>query len=798
MPGRRHIALAGLTLGVMLGGAACSESPSSETQPDRTMVPGHDPLADAPQAWPEFLAWAGSELAKLPPAVPLPAEMVLPEPKWPVLRLDEKLGRATVRCEWQPAETATGTLAALGPFHSALPEPNLTVEAKTGGLEPGVLMTIRGFRVQREQVGSVAVELRQPCGEHFELRWSRAGRIRVPIPDNQRFWTLNIATDGFAEWAGPLTSISLRTDGIGEEPVEIRAIRFLSRGDSFPQPADVRRVVLEGETRSALYMHCPSEVQFPAVKLPRAAKLQFGIGLVAASSGQSAGAPGQVRLEVLVEHAGRPTSVWSGPTSPAPGWSDQAVPLDNWAGETVSLILRATGPTGAAVACWGNPVVYPPADNPPRVIIYLIDAVAAGHVNLYGYHRPTMPRLSALAQQGVWFAKAFANSPRTVESVADIMLSLPTEAHGVYHPSATAPEELVALPEVLRAAGFATACFSTNVNAGPRQNVDQGFDHFFDRIAYWWTGQADRTVPIEDVMTWLQVHHDRPTFIYIHTAEPHAPYTPPQGFAGRFDPDYEGSIDGTYHAEHGFRKLKAQRDLAHVVALYDEEIAYADARLGRFLDTLATAGLLADTHIFVTADHGEQFLQHDSWEHGNDLHNELMNIPLVAVGPRFSSRGREPTPVQLYDLMPTILDMFDLPGPYPLAGHSLLPRLTGARDKDPLGHRVIIASNHSYRGRGIIQYAVVEGGRWKLMHQYPARPAEGGRRFERFGLFDLQADPGELHDVMDARPGVARRLIGHLVEWHRRYAPFEAREPSDRLMLDANQLEELRSLGYIE
>ena len=224
MPGRRHIALAGLTLGVMLGGAACSESPSSETQPDRTMVPGHDPLADAPQAWPEFLAWAGSELAKLPPAVPLPAEMVLPEPKWPVLRLDEKLGRATVRCEWQPAETATGTLAALGPFHSALPEPNLTVEAKTGGLEPGVLMTIRGFRVQREQVGSIAVELRQPCGEHFELRWSRAGRIRVPIPDNQRFWTLNIATDGFAEWAGPLTSISLRTDGIGKEPVEIEAV----------------------------------------------------------------------------------------------------------------------------------------------------------------------------------------------------------------------------------------------------------------------------------------------------------------------------------------------------------------------------------------------------------------------------------------------------------------------------------------------------------------------------------------------------------------------------------------------
>ena len=108
MPDRRRIALVSLTLGVLLGGGACSESPSSEARPDKGTAPAQDPLADAPQAWPEFLAWAGQELARFPPAVPPPVAPVPPAPKWPVLRLDEQLGRATVRCEWEPSK-ATAT-----------------------------------------------------------------------------------------------------------------------------------------------------------------------------------------------------------------------------------------------------------------------------------------------------------------------------------------------------------------------------------------------------------------------------------------------------------------------------------------------------------------------------------------------------------------------------------------------------------------------------------------------------------------------------------------------------------------
>ena len=82
-----------------------------------------------------------------------------------------------------------------------------------------------------------------------------------------------------------------------------------------------------------------------------------------------------------------------------------------------------------------------------------------------------------------------------------------------------------------------------------------------------------------------------------------------------------------------------------LAALYDEEAAYADARLGLFVDALTEAGLRDDLNLFVTSDHGEEFLEHGHWEHGQDLHNELMRVPLVAVGPAVTGSVRSASAV---------------------------------------------------------------------------------------------------------------------------------------------------------
>jgi choline-sulfatase len=436
------------------------------------------------------------------------------------------------------------------------------------------------------------------------------------------------------------------------------------------------------------------------------------------------------------------------------------------------------------------------------VVLYLIDALAAKHVDLYGYERPTTPNVSGLSADGVWFARAFCNSPVTVASVPDTQLSLPTERHGVHATSIAAPQKLVCLAEVLRAAGFATALFSTNAHVGPRQGMDQGFDHFIYRLGPGWKGFPDRTVPLEDVRHWLEVHRDRPTFFYIHTAEPHAPYVPPAGFAGRFDPNYKGWIDGTIDSRgvpRGFDEAHRERDIAHVRALYDEEVLYADTRFGTFLDLLNKLNLRGRANVFLYADHGEELMEHGHWGHGPSLHTEALHVPLVAAGPLVTARGRIDVPVQLHDVMPTILALFDLPAPYELAGRSLVPFLRAGvePDMEAFRSRLIFHSHHRYFGLGVVQYAVIEGGRWKLMYYYDEERADAGFPPTRFALYDLQDFLYDKADVIDQHRDVARRLIGALIAYRQRQHPYDASLRPETLKLDPEQIRELQALGYV-
>jgi len=789
-----------------------------------------DPLAGAPKEWPRFLTWAETELAKTSAPVPLPDQPRMAENRWKVIRLAEQLPQAEVKCDWHAAPSAAEALASVGPFRS---DPPKTAAAGTRMHR----LHIAGFDLHREQVGCMVLEIRQTRGAHFDLIWSRAGRIRVPVPDNEHFHTLRLTTDGLAEWVGPLHELRIEAEAEADCVIEIRAVRFLSREDSFPGGVGVRRLSLDRQARDALYLHGPAEVRFAGVVVPPDGKFQAGLALVGGETAATKGADSQsepkpadpevgrygqptdgaaatqgapkntaARFELLVDEAGRRTQVLDERIEAPDRWREVGASLEPWAGKTITLILRIEADHPGLVACWGDPVVYEPVENPPRTLIYLIDALGAKHIDLYGYDRPTMPHLRALAGRGICFLKAWSNSPLTVESVADLMLSMPTERHGVWHPSAAAPSELVTLAEALRAAGFATASFCTNVNAGPRQGMDQGFDSFFDRIGYWWMGQVDRTVPIEDVVSWLTAHRDRPTFVYVHTAEPHAPYTPPEELADRFDPDYDGPFDGTYHGKHGFRKARSRRDLRHVVALYDAEVAYADERLGAFWDALAAAGLTEGLNLFVTADHGEAFREHGTWEHGKSLYEELLRIPLVAVGPAVAARGRCEVPVQLHDLMPTLLDLYGVPQPYPLAGNSLRPLLVaedsgsdgaGSADREALERRYVFASNHNFRGTGVIEHALLVEGRWKLMYQREVGTGRDKGR-GRFLLFDLANDAAEKDNIIDEQQELARRLIGRLLERRRAQAPFDGESQDETIEMSPEQLEQLKSLGYIE
>lgn len=776
--------------------AGCRKpSDEGDAHPATTAAATSDPLAGAPEDWASFLTWADQELTKVPDPVPLPRKPRMAKPRDDLVRLDERLDEANRTSSWQPPPAQDAMLLTLGPFRSDQPTDGWQVQsADVGEGHYRTRVYVRGFNVASEDVGRISLDVHIPAGDSVDLIWSQAGKIRLPLPSNDRSWTLSVTTDGLADWKGPLSELALEFDGGGNATVFVNAIKFIKRVDAFPDPIGRARTALSKETRNAVYAHGHATIRYDDIVVPEHGKLQTGIGFVANDHNAVAG---EHAFKIRIDGPSRSADVLDEKMSDADTWRDVSASLEDFAGETVSITLESEGD---GVALWGNPVVYEPVKDAPVVVFYLIDALAAKHLDLYGYDRKTMPHLTALAGQGAWFSAMFADSPQTVSSVPDYTFSLPTERHGVYGPSMRAPDQLVSIAEAFRAAGFATASFCTNVNAGPRQNADQGFDHFTDRIAYWWEKDADRTVPLEEVMHWVDVHGDRPMYVYIHTAEPHAPYTPPEAFAGRFDTGYRGPINGTFDTKnHGFFTARTPEEIAHVVSLYDEECAYADHRLNMFLDRMRSAGLGDRMQILVTADHGEEFLEHGAWTHGSDLYTEVQRVPLVIAGPKITHHGRVDTPAQLHDLMPTLLELFDMPQPYVLEGTSLAPFLVGGSEarRDSIAKRTLFASNHAHLRHGVIEAAEIEGGRWKLLYRFVKNLVGTGKRPMRFELYDMEADRAEQHDVIDTHHDRARAMIGKLIEYRRAQPPFVASIDTKQLKLTPEQIRELQSLGYI-
>ena len=150
----------------------------------------------------------------------------------------------------------------------------------------------------------------------------------------------------------------------------------------------------------------------------------------------------------------------------------------------------------------------------------------------------------------------------------------------------------------------------------------------------------------------------------------------------RFAKPYAGQITGLWG---DFSKRPASAvspaDLDHLLALYDGEIRYTDDELGRVLDHLAARGSLKNTLVVVTSDHGEEFLDHGSWEHQKTLYEEVVRVPLIAHGPGIAPR-REPAPVSLLDVAPTILAWAGVAAPPSFTGRSLLaPLPSGDREQ---------------------------------------------------------------------------------------------------------------------
>jgi arylsulfatase A-like enzyme len=439
-------------------------------------------------------------------------------------------------------------------------------------------------------------------------------------------------------------------------------------------------------------------------------------------------------------------------------------------------------------------------ERDPNVLILVVDALRPDHMGCYGYPLPTSPAMDALARRGVLFTDATSLSSYTRAAVPSIFASVHPGAHGILNQGKEVEmlsDEYKTLAETLKERGYVTAAFAPNPSLNRAFNFDQGFDLYDDDFQIGVRGAQDFETAgkiNERTLGWLRSSgggREKPFFAYLHYRDVHAPYVPPPPYDRMFDKPGEGRplSEAEYKSQPpDVRRPRRFRDLDSYVEQYDGEIRYTDDHLARFLETLSKEGFLDNTVIFLTADHGESFLEHRSWTHGSGLYEELMRVPLLLVLPGEKHKGRRvAAPVQTTDVYPTVLGLLKVEEiPPQLQGRSLFDAIEERADpKRPVFGEALVSRRHRPWNFG--QMVSVRSGGWKLIYNRWSRSGE---------LYDLAQDPGETQDLVDRQPERARDLLRMIAAQDRENAKRSHRVKGTE-ELPEDVVEGLKSLGYV-
>ncbi len=409
-----------------------------------------------------------------------------------------------------------------------------------------------------------------------------------------------------------------------------------------------------------------------------------------------------------------------------------------------------------------------------NVVLVVIDTLRQDHLAAYGYNRDTAPFLSGLARQGA-VLDGLSPTSWTKPAVASLLTGLHPVRHQAFNRQDKLPGEAVTLAELLKGTGYRTLAASANGWISPLFGFDQGIDSFL----------LHENVRGEDLNREIFPHLERlepPFFLYVHYIDPHAPYAPTVAWDGR--PLPPGSrpvsveeIDGTQ-----FRRRPAEL-LARARDRYDGEIREADNALRALVGRLEREGLMEDTVLVVTADHGEELEEHGRMSHGQTLYEEVVRVPLIVYAPHAVRAGRRPGRVSLLDVLPTLASLLGMRSPDRLDGEDLADRLA-AGDSMETPARSFLTHLDFVDGTGL---ALTRGQDKLVLGKNPYRKE----------LFDLARDPAERRSLLGGREDAAHfpRLAEEVSKRYNEYA----RASLAPKFVDADQalMKNLAALGYI-
>lgn len=418
----------------------------------------------------------------------------------------------------------------------------------------------------------------------------------------------------------------------------------------------------------------------------------------------------------------------------------------------------------------------PPADGAkPNILLIVVDTLRADHLSTYGYAQDTSPNLSHIAGQGVTFDSAIAPASWTVPSHASMLTGLYPHTHHTEKDYDILAGDWPTVGEVLLSKGYRTAAFSANIsNFNRSHGLARGFAHFEDYFGFkptslftpaalghrmkLWLRRFSPGAPLfgrqradeinRHALAWID-RDRRPFFIMLNYLDVHDPYRPPEPYRHAFTTEKNpgGRISLLFDQVY----MPDAKALAGEVAAYDGGIRYVDDQIENLMDALKKRGVLDNTIVIITSDHGEAFGEHNLILHKNSLYREVIHVPLIVWNPKVVPEGRHIShPVSLVDIPRTLITLADpgYHGSFP--GRSLRELWTdeGAANEwpDPLSELAqipFIPTSPNY-------YAPV---RSVIGPEYQYISQKGGDL-----LFDWKKDPQELHDLSLAEPEICASM----------------------------------------
>ena len=408
-----------------------------------------------------------------------------------------------------------------------------------------------------------------------------------------------------------------------------------------------------------------------------------------------------------------------------------------------------------AVAAALVPLLLRKPATPQYVFMITLDAARQDHFSCYGYGTKTSPNIDKIAARSAVFDNAISQASWTTASVASIVSSQFPCEHGLrWSSGSSTPFEGLETNfiKMMSAQGFQTASFMAGVDLKKKVPTSD------------LTGKAVR---------WLRKNRDKKCVVWIYSYETHYPYVASPSCAGRLDPGYSGPYGTRFENMEVLEDARLGRfdltglttaDVRHLEALYDCQITQADRAVGAFVDSLSALGIEDRSIFFIFSDHGEEFLDHGTIEHGQQLYEETIRVPLIVYAPSFSKKAKRISDqVGLIDLAPTILDVVGIQSPASFEGRSFASDISPRFQAPPATARpcgipasCLISESIAHRP----EMKVLRCPPWKLFFD---------PFFGAVELYNLNDDPRETQNVIAQEPDVTRSMTDNLLKTERYY-----------------------------